>query len=382
LPFREAGLDIANFKSVPSTSVPLHAYDARAAWAGPDPAHPELITHVEAAAFRGKLVYFETVYPWDQPLRQEQPPESGGTKALTFILIAIYLVALFGSLMLARRNLRLGRGDRRGATRVALFYFTVEMLVWLFIQHHNGLPRREFDLFFLHLATALLSSTFLWLLYVALEPFIRRRWPAWIISWSRLLAGDFRDPLVGRDILLGAAIGALYMLVIVLIHFSPSFLGQAPALMLNPGSEMLGNHFFLRFTGQAATSLFQAFISVFLLLLFVVILRRERLAVLALWLLFTLVLSLLTEGTWITVPFTALAAAIVVFTLIRFGLLAVISTLFFCSLVIFYPITTEPTAWYATDFTIALALALVLAAYGFYVSLGGQKLLSGKLLEE
>jgi hypothetical protein len=56
--------------------------------------------------------------------------------------------------------------------------------------------------------------------------------------------------------------------------------------------------------------------------------------------------------------------------------------LFFSHLAIFYPITTELTAWYATDFTIALAIALVLAAYGFYISLGGQKLLSGKLLDE
>ena len=125
-----------------------------------------------------------------------------------------------------------------------------------------------------------------------------------------------------------------------------------------------------------------AFISVFLLLLFVVILRRERFAVLALWLLFTLVLSLVSEATWMRVPFTGFAAALVVFTLVRFGLLAVISMVFFSHLLIFYPITTELTAWYATDFTIALAIALVLAAYGFYTSLGGQKLLSGKLLEE
>ena len=382
LPFREAGLDIANFKSVPSTSIPLHAYDERAAWDGPDPAHPGMNTHVEAAAFRGKLVYFETVYPWDQPLRQEEPPQSGAWKALTFIIIAIYLVAFFGSLMLARHNLRLGRGDRRGATRVALFYFAVGMLVWLFVEHHNSLTVREFDLFYLHLATALLDSVFLWLLYVALEPFIRRRWPSWIISWSRLIGGDFRDPLVGRDILLGATFGALFILVLELSHLSPGFLGQASELVLNPGSVRLGNLFFLRFAGQATSGLFVSFISIFLLLLFVVILRRERFAVLAVWLLFTLLLSLVSEVRWMMIPFTALLAAIVVFTLIRFGLLAVISTLFFSYLAIFYPITTELTAWYATDFTIALAIALVLAAYGFYTSLGGQKILTGKLLEE
>jgi serine/threonine-protein kinase len=382
LPFREAGLDIANFKSVPSTSIPLHAYDARAAWDGPDPAHPELNTHVEAAAFRGKLIYFETIYPWDQPLRQEQPPKSGGWKALTFILISIYLTALFGSLMLARRNLRLGRGDRRGATRVALVFFTVRMLLWVFVEHHNGLPVREFDLFFLHLATALLTSTFLWLLYVALEPFVRRRWPGWIISWSRLLAGDFRDPLIGRDILFGAVIGAALMLIIIVSRISPRVLGQSPEFFLNPGSVALGNLFFARFTGQVTAALFQGFIMVFLLLLFVMVLRRERIAMLALWLLLTVMLALVSEATWMMIPFTALWGFLVVLTLIRFGLLALVSVVFFSHLLIFYPITTELTAWYATDFTIALVIAVVIAAYGFYISLGGQKLLSGKLLEE
>ncbi|HLA11808.1 MAG TPA: hypothetical protein VJ023_14575 [Pyrinomonadaceae bacterium] len=48
---------------------------------------------------------------------------------------------------------------------------------------------------------------------------------------------------------------------------------------------MLGNLFFARFSGQVTAGLFQAFISVFLLLLFVVILQRKRFAVLALWLL-------------------------------------------------------------------------------------------------
>ena len=90
-----------NFQSVASTSVPLHAYDARAAWDGVDPEHPELKTHVEAAAFRGKLIYFETVYPWDQPMRQEVWVESGRDRALTFILIVIYVVVVVGSTIIA-----------------------------------------------------------------------------------------------------------------------------------------------------------------------------------------------------------------------------------------------------------------------------------------
>jgi len=62
--FREAGLDMAQFTPAASSTVPLHAYDTRLAWEGSDPAHPGLQTHIEAASFRGKITYFETVYPW------------------------------------------------------------------------------------------------------------------------------------------------------------------------------------------------------------------------------------------------------------------------------------------------------------------------------
>jgi fructuronate reductase len=35
------------------------------------------------------------------------------------------------------------------------------------------------------------------MLYVALEPFVRRMWPDALISWSRAIMGRLRDPLVG-----------------------------------------------------------------------------------------------------------------------------------------------------------------------------------------
>src|SRR5687768_18051298 len=41
-----------------------------------------------------------------------------------------------------------------------------------------------------------------WIAYLAGEPFVRRRWPWQVISWNRLLAGRWRDPLVGRDVLI------------------------------------------------------------------------------------------------------------------------------------------------------------------------------------
>jgi predicted Ser/Thr protein kinase len=382
-PFHEAGLDIANFQPVTSTWVPLHAYDARAAWDGADPAQPEHKIHVEAAAFRGRLVYFETIYPWDQPLRQEQPPRSTAAQALVFILITIVLIVIVGSLVLARRNLRLGRGDRRGATRVAVVYFIVRMLVWLFVEHHNGYAGRELPTFFEHLAMAILTAGLLWLLYAAIEPFVRKRWPGWIISWSRVLAGDVRDPLVGRDILLGAVIGAGMILLLTLAKVAPRWIGQPPWLMTNPGSVSIGGPFlFLPVSAQLSAALFQAFITVFLLLLLVIVVRNERLALVGLWLLTTVLATLVSQSSLVMIPFTALTSFLTLFTLKRYGLLALASALFFAHLGVFYPITTELTSWYAINFVGGLSFALLLAAYGFYTSLGGQSLISGKIFED
>ena len=381
LPFREAGLDMANFQPVTSTQVPLHAYDTRAAWDGPDPSNPALKTHVEAAAFRGKLVYFETVYPWDQPVRQEVPAENRSSKALTFILLAVFIVALGGSALLALKNLRLGRGDRRGAARMALLYFTARMLLWLFFEHHNGLPEHEYQLLILRPAAGVFFAVFLWLLYVALEPFVRRRWPERIISWSRLLAGGFRDPLVGRDILIGAIVGVGMILSTMLAYVGPRWIGGPPGLVFSPGTIFIDAHLFLeRFLAQLTAGLFDAFIALFLLLLFVVVLRRDRLAIVALWLFTTLVITLVTQVNVLMTPFVAVTTLLGVFTLYRFGLLAAVSAVFFFHLWVFFPITTELTAWYATDFVIALVICVALAVMGFTSAWRGNRCLVGSCL--
>ena len=41
----------------------------------------------------------------------------------------------------------------------------------------------------------------------SLEPHLRRVWPRTMISWTRLLSGQVRDPLVGRDVLIGMSWG-------------------------------------------------------------------------------------------------------------------------------------------------------------------------------
>jgi hypothetical protein len=65
----------------------------------------------------------------------------------------------------------------------------------------------------------------MWLSYVAIEPFVRRQWPQVLVSWARLLAGDWRDPLVGRDILIGCTAGVLVACLERMEYFAPALLG-------------------------------------------------------------------------------------------------------------------------------------------------------------
>lgn len=380
--FREAGLDIANFRPVASSWVPLHAYDSRVAWDGPDPLRPENNIHVEAASFHGAPVYFETIYPWDRPTRQEQTPVSAGERFFTYGVIAVFLVALFGSALIARHNLRAGRGDVAGATRIAFAYFVVRMFVWIFEAHHNGFVDHEFNIFTGSLLSAVFRSFFLWLLYIALEPFVRGRWPRRIISWSRLLRGDFRDPLVGRDILIGATAGSLILVSGNVTQPILFWLGRSFEIVTNPGSEILGSHFTGRFTAQLTAGLFLSLITMFLLLLFVVILRREWLGLGVLWALLTLFGTLVGNPGISELPAAAIGSALTLFVLYRYGLLALCSAVFVLHLWVFYPITTEIKAWYAFDFVVGAIICVALAVYGFYISLAGQSVLGGKLLKD
>jgi hypothetical protein len=49
-----------------------------------------------------------------------------------------------------------------------------------------------------------------WLVYLGLEPAVRRQWPQVLVGASRLLHGQLRDPRVGRDLLVGTLAGTAF----------------------------------------------------------------------------------------------------------------------------------------------------------------------------
>jgi serine/threonine-protein kinase len=381
---KESGLDPSQLQPVSPIRTPPHASTTRAAWDGAYPNQPDIKIHVEAAAFEDRPVYFEIFHTWNQPPEQVVNISRFRERALVVLLLSVFIIVMLGSALFALRNVKLGRGDRRGAFRLAAFLLTVFFLRWLFSSHHVSSESEALN-FIAGVQNMLFWTVFFWVVYLAFEPFVRRRWPGRIISWSRVLAGGFRDPLVGRDILIGAVFGlGIIFCNFYLAKLVPQWLGRTPGIpwMDAPATQLLGiRSFAFGFTQQIFGALLQSFIVLFFLLLLYVILRRERIAALVLWTIAATALSL-TQESLVGVPFACLGAGMVVWVLYRYGLLALIVAIYFVHLVIFFPITSDFSAWYATDFVVALLIALALAGFGFYTALAGEPLFRGARLDD
>jgi hypothetical protein len=160
--FSAAGIDPFKWPPAQPMWTPPVYSDARAAWTGSLTERPDIPMRIEAAAYRSKPVYFELIGPWTRPSRMQPHHATASERAFLVIFIVLLLAMLLGGAMLARRNLRLGRGDSRGAFRLAAFVFAASAVAWLLGAHHVSNLGPEVLLFLQFLAWALLWSCFFW----------------------------------------------------------------------------------------------------------------------------------------------------------------------------------------------------------------------------
>jgi hypothetical protein len=382
--FSAAGLDPEQWQSTTPTWTPPVFSDARTAWTGALAERPEIPMRIEAAAYRGKPVYFVLIGPWTRPERMQPYQPSTGEQIAGIVALVLSLSTLVGGLLLARRNLRLGRGDRRGAARIAGFNFAVWTLAWLCGAHHVS-SIGEFGQFLYFLVIGVSFSASLWVIYIALEPYVRRRWPGALVSWSRLLAGGFRDPLVGRDILFGSLVGAFGIASVRFGWHVPEWLGYPP---LQPyfgvNWQLLGARPIIAdLSNNLLAALVVSFIILFTLFLLRALLRKEWMAAIVCILLITLFRPPTADPfTAVTVVSILITTSLTVFLFLRFGLLAVIASYFFDDLLGGFPLTTQMSAWYAGLSIAGILLMAAMALYCFYTSLGGRPMFGGAVLDE
>lgn len=357
-----AGIDRTRLTPIEPEWTPPSAFDTRAAWTGTFPEQPDLTMRVEAAAWRGRPVYFETIGPWTTPDRANT---LWGGKYYYSGAVIFVLGLLFFGVLLAWRNLQQGRGDIQGTFKLVVYGTLVCLLSGLVGMHALSSLQIE-----IALALAITVAGATGVMYIALEPYVRRRWPQSLISWSRLLAGNVGDPLVGRDALFGVLFGIIIVIAIVLLRGlrwrNSDTLLRTLSSARQTASEFISlGHFPLE----------AALLCLFLLLLTRIMARRDWLAAC----LFTLVFfNSFPTGQW----YMAIVSALYALMLMRFGLVTVMIALFVVFAWFNFPVTLDFSVWYARTGIAPLVAVLALAVFAFYTSLGGQKVFQGSLLEE
>jgi hypothetical protein len=260
--------------------------------------------------------------------------------------------------------------------------------------HHVASLVDESILLIIALGNALVLALLAWVLYMGLEPYARRLWPEALVSWSRLLAGRFTDPLVGRDLLIGFVFGIGFLLIDVTSNLAPKWMGLPPSIPLFYGLDALNG-------GRVAIGqvLIMPLVSLsaplghfMLLLLLRILLRKQWLAAVAYGIIFSLsgALAAAVQGGGdvpnMLLVFAALVSALTAFLLlslmIRFGLLAVAGAFLMVNLIANYPITLDGSAPYFSYSLFGMLLALALAGLAFYISLAGRPMFGDSLIKD
>ena len=370
--FSAAGLDISQFQPASPQWTSLADSDTRVAWTGTWPGTTRPI-RVEAAGWRGKPVYFLLTGPWTHPSRLHPEEPSAGEKASNIMLLLIFLLVLVGATWLGRRNYVRGRGDRQGAFRLACVVFALELLLWLCRGHF--VPSLDVTLpFVLAISTGLFVSGIVFVLYLALEPYIRRLWPQTIISWNRMLIGQFRDPLVGSDILYGVVVGLGVVLIYEIRQIPMMRAGVPPGFYSE--SFLMGGRFALgAWVLHVPLAIQSTLVVFFLLFIFRVVVRKEWLAAILFVALWTTLKVISNDHPMIDAPAQVLIYSLLVFVVFRFGLVALAMAMVVADVLLNAPLTLDFSAWYASTGVFLLLSVAAIAVWGFYNALGGQKLL-------
>ena len=323
---------------------------------------------IEAAAWKGRPVFFEVFGPWRQPERMQ--PSDQIQWSANWTTIATYCVIIVVAIWMAWRNASQGRGDAAGAIRLAAFAFCGRTLGAILRMHHVPV-QSELNRLTNSVSDGLFSAAVACLLYTALEPHMRRRWPQSLISWSRVLSGELRDPLVGGHILLGTVIGIWFALLWRILNWLTwDREGITPAIDFD----------FLNGAGLVGDVLHRMVFLPALALGYCVLLFLLRLVLRNTWVAsaaFVAIITLLTlpasDGSLITTILWVVRLSLLVWIILQYGILPIAVGMVVAGILAFGPLTTDLSAWYVDKGLILVGLVLTMAIWSFRNALGGRK---------
>jgi serine/threonine-protein kinase len=384
--FELAALPAGDFHPVAPQWTPGTFADQRMAWEGPMPGWPEQRLRLEAGAYRGRIVFFQAVNPWTEPTAMRETPQSRARRWSQGFVAIMVLIVLIVAAGVARHNLRKGRGDVRGAFRISTVIFVATLGEWLIRAKHFANPNVQLDRVFTAIAWALFCSGALWVLYMALEPYVRKFWPATVISWSRLLAGRYRDAQVGRDVLIGVFVAMAVLLVGSLDFFLRPVLGYPALPPVAPNMETLAGT-----RPVLALALAVVFDAAFNSLWIIFALVAVNLLVRRIWITAIVMVGFLMltglgnyDGPpplWLRLATSLSILSAIVYVMLRFGLLTTMTFFAVNFLMNSAALTLDSSRWFFSTSATIMAIVAALAFYGFYASRGGEPLMGRRLLD-
>ena len=409
-----AGLDLDDFRSIETDWIPPVFADHRAAWEAIPRTPAATPPRLEAAAVGGRPVAFRRIETGAPTLGAPETAEDAlrvnsrtGRHAAALWFGAVLIVAIFAS----RRSLRMRTADRAAAFRLAIFVLLARILVGILGEHHIPGPS-ELNIALGVFSRALVDAALIWIIYIGLEPVVRRFSPVRAASWVRLVYGRVRDPRVGRDLLVGGLFGLAALLWAHLYAAASTWLGLPPPQpdQLSPLLWMIGQRHpdlvseslggLREALAMASYGLVHAVLVAFLAVLGVMILRRAMEIILHLthrkfvpeasvgdtpdphwwWIsraaafVLFLILTFPAAGPfWLDLLAAAGASLLWLVALVRFGFLTAVTATVFTWLLGGSPATLNLTTWPGPGAAAALVLTLGISLWGFRMSIQADK---------
>jgi serine/threonine-protein kinase len=371
--FRLAGADGNRFQPAEPMRVPTVSYDQRAAWTG---TLADDIPHrfrIEAAAFRGKPVYFILALELNETANTQQ----AWLADLQGIGLFIQLIVFAFALWLAWRNFKAGRGDGIRARHLGVITFCSFLLTSLLRARYTSAANYSRG-FLPWVAIALFVGVVFGTMYLAFEPYVRRRWPRILISWSRALSGKLNDPMVGRHILIGIAVGLLSLCVRAIgevVHNGAKVQPVVGDLQLLLGVQMQIGMLLTQF----AQALGDATFSLFIVFALRMVLRKEWLAALGTAALITGMNALWQQTTPMAAGIDFGMYLLFLVFLLRFGYLVAVIVLITETIFTASPPDLHFSAWYAGSQTIPILVLAAATLFGYFAATAGRKVLDEDL---
>lgn len=366
--FERAGLDFSQAKTaLASDWYTNQMKDQSYAW---NAVRDSNSVQVHGATYKGRVVLFQVLGAWDHP---EQAVDTEFINRYFAWFAIVLLVGLdLICLLIARKNMRAGRGDSKGALRGAIAIFVLVFFDMLLVPHHSSDPNWISQWWNLMVAESAGMAVQWWLFYMALEPYIRRTYPQALISWGRLLGGNPRDVLVGRDVLFGVGFGMLTASLGAIFGALPAWF---PIKGITPSFESYELEgiapYVATFVSKMSVAMFISIVSLTIVFLVWKLFRSKTAGLVAAGCLI-LIISFQSDNIWLGLVLGVLTGSIIVLCLSRSGLLGLIAT-FYTFFIATSSLTTDFSRWYAPRGVVTMLVVIGIATYGFWTSTFGRR---------